>query len=197
MFLVQWVLLVVRWVTEKTPRDFGFLRSRWSCAMVALLLWEEHRLKVSPETVRRWLHREQVVWRRPRPVVGPTDPEHERKLRKIRRLLRYLPPEETVVFQDKVELHLNPKLDSMWMRKGQQAQVETPGNNVKRHLAGSLHCRTGKLLLSPPGTRRGAELFVRHLDHLRRQLRRYRHIHVICDNAPFHDCHLVREYLAR
>ena len=197
VFLVQWVLLVVRWVTEKTPRDFGFLRSRWSCATVALLLWEEHRLRVSPETVRRWLHREQVVWRRPRPVVGPTDPEHERKLRKIRRLLRHLPPDETAVFQDEVELHLNPKIGSMWMRKGQQAQVETPGNNVKRHLAGSLHWRTGKLILSPPGTRRNAELFVRHLDELRRRLRRYRRIHVICDNAPFHDCHLVREYLAR
>jgi transposase len=69
VFLYWWATLVGRWVTQKTPRDFGFLRSRWSCATVVLLLWEVHRVRVSAETVRRWLHREQIVWRRPRPVA--------------------------------------------------------------------------------------------------------------------------------
>ena len=36
-----------------------------------------------------------------------------------------------------------------------------------------------------------------HLDDLRRRLRHVRKIHVICDNAPFHDCRAVREYLIR
>ena len=85
----------------------------------------------------------------------------------------------------------------MWMRCGQQANVVTPGNNVKRYLAGSLHWRTGKLLVSSPGTNRNAQLFVAHLDDVRRRLRGYRCIHVICDNAKFHDCRLVQAYLAR
>ena len=33
------------------------------------------------------------------------------------------------------------------MRKGQQAAVETPGNNEKRYLAGSIHWRTGQVIL--------------------------------------------------
>ncbi|MFH1924582.1 MAG: transposase [Planctomycetota bacterium] len=37
----------------------------------------------------------------------------------------------------------------------------------------------------------------RHLDDLRRRLRRYRRIHVICDNAKFHDCGKVCMFLAR
>ena len=37
-------------------------------------------------------------------------------------------------------------LSSCWMPRGRQAQVTTPGNNDKRHLAGSLHWRTGRLL---------------------------------------------------
>jgi putative transposase len=197
VFLAWWVAVVVRWVTQKTPRDFGFLRSRWSCATVVLLLWAEHRLSVSQETVRRWLHRENLVWRRPRPVLGPKDPECARKLRAIRRLLATLSDDETAVFQDEVDVHLNPKIGAMWMRRGQQAEVPTPGTNHKRHLAGSLHWRTGQLLLSEPGTRRNGDLFVRHLDDLRRRLRRYRVIHVICDNARFHDCRRVWEYLAQ
>ena len=69
VFFYWWATLVVYWVTEKTPRDFGFLRSRWSCATVVLLLLEEYKLQVSAETARRWLHREQIVWRRPRLVA--------------------------------------------------------------------------------------------------------------------------------
>lgn len=197
VFLCSVAAVVVSWVLEKTPRDFGFLRSRWSCATVVLLLWEQRKLKVSAETVRRWLHREQVVWRRPRPVLGPKDPAYAEKLRNIRHLLATLPDDETAVFQDEVDINTNPKIGAMWMRRGQQAEVVTPGNNVKRYLAGSLHWRTGKLLVSAPGTQRNAELFIRHLEDLRRRLRRYRRIHVICDNAKFHYCRKVQQYLAR
>lgn len=197
VLVVWWVAMVVRWVRQKTPRDFGFLRSRWSCATVALLLWEEHRLNISDETIRRHLHRENLVWRRPRPVLGPKDPQYAQKLRRLRYLLAHLPEEETAVFQDEVDINTNPKIGSMWMLRGQQAEVVTPGNNVKRYLAGSLHWRTGKLLMSEPGTQRNAKLFVKHLDDLRKRLRGYRHIHVICDNAKFHDCRLVDQFLSR
>jgi len=193
----SWLIVVVRWLLKSTPQDFGFFRTRWSCALLALLLWEQEGVRLSPETIRRGLNRMQFVWRRPRPVVGPRDPEHARKLRQIQRLIAQLPANETVVFQDEVDVHLNPKIGSMWMLRGQQAEVVTPGNNEKRHLAGSLHWRTGRLLLSAPGTQRNASLFLTHLDDLRRRLRCYRVIHVVCDNAKFHDCHAVRAYLAR
>src|SRR3954447_23822237 len=32
-----YVATLVSWVTTKAPCDFGFLRSRWSCALLALL----------------------------------------------------------------------------------------------------------------------------------------------------------------
>jgi transposase len=194
-----WVALVVRWVTLRGPTEFGFVRSRWSCATVAILLRERWEVSVSRETVRRWLHQEGLVWRRPRPVLGPKDPARAAKLRKLRALLRSLPASEVAVFQDEVDINTNPKIGSMWMRRGQQAEVVTPGNNVKRYLAGSLNWRTGELILteSLPGQGRNAALFVAHLDELRRRLRRYRVIHVICDNARSHACAKVREYLQR
>ena len=30
-----WVAVLVSWVTTQVPSDFGFLRSRWSCAVLA------------------------------------------------------------------------------------------------------------------------------------------------------------------
>ena len=190
-----WLEAVLRWLTEKSPEDFGYFRSRWSCETLAEVLAWETGVSLSAETIRRSLHRAGFVWRRPRPVLGRTDPEYDRKLEEIQELLAALPENETAVFQDEVDVHLNPKIGSCWMLKGEQAEVVTPGDNIKRHLAGSLVWRTGTLLVSPAGTRRNAELFVAHLDDLRRRLRGFRMIHVICDNASFHNCRKVREYL--
>jgi transposase len=197
LVVAYWLILVVRWLINHTPRDFGFFRSRWSCGLLALLLSEQHSVRLGAETVRRGLHQMGFVWRRPRPVVGPRDPEHDRKIQRIQRVLRHLPTDETVVFQDEVDVHLNPKIGSCWMPRGEQAEVVTPGNNEKAHIAGSLHWRTGTLLLSAPGRQRNAALFVAHLDDLCRRLRNYRVIHVLCDNARFHDCRAVQDCLQR
>jgi len=195
----HWAAVVVRWVMERSPRDFGFLRSRWTCAAAAVLLWSYFHLAVSRETVRRWLHREGLVWRRPRPVLRRRDPLRRAKLRALRRLLTGLPADEVAVFEDEVDINLNPKVGSMWMRRGQQAEVETPGDNEKRYLAGSMNWRTGALWVTE-GSRRDGALFVRHLEELRLRLRRYRVIHVICDNARFHQaakCKRLQGYLRR
>ena len=55
------------------------------------------------------------------------------------------------------------------------AAVETPGNNEKRYLAGSIHWRTGAVILTEgrPREGRSAALFCRHLDDLRRAFRHY------------------------
>lgn len=192
---VDWLPAVKTWLTTTTPQDFGYFRQRWTCDMLSEVLAWEKGIRISAETVRRGLHREGFVWRRPRPVVGPTDPEYDEKIGQLSQLMAQLPDDETIVFQDEVDIHLNPKIGSCWMPRGEQAEVVTPGNNDKRHLAGSLHWRTGTLLLSDPGRRRNADLFIAHLDDLRCRLRGYRKIHVICDNARFHDCRAVWEYL--
>jgi putative transposase len=195
--LVGWTLLIVVWVKTLSPRDFGYCRSRWCCATLALVLYDTQRVKVSVETVRRCLLRENLVWRRPRPVLGPTDAQRQWKLRKIRELLRDLPDDEAAVFQDEVDLNLNPDIGCMWMQRGEQAEVVTPGNNVKRYLSGSMSWRTGEVVVTQ-GTRRNAELFVAHLEDLRRRFRCCRRIHVICDNARFHTIEgsrVVRQYM--
>jgi putative transposase len=192
-----WLALMLRWVTATAPTDFGFVRSRWTCATVALLLKEQHGVRVSRETIRRRLRSADLVWRRPRPVIRLKDPEYASKLEKIKQLLAHLPADETAFFQDEVDVNTNPKIGSMWMRKGKQAEVPTPGDNTKRYLAGSLHVRTGELILSEPGKSRNTDLFLAHLDDLRKRFRCYRVIHVICDNAKSHKAKRVQEYLAR
>lgn len=196
-FTADWVQVVVGWVTGAAPRDFGFLRSRWCCEAVAVLMFELHQVGVSRETVRRWLRRGNLVYRRPRPTLGPKDPDRQTKLDALRKLLAGLPDDETAVFQDEVDINTNPKIGSMWMAKGRQATVETPGNNEKRYLSGSIHWRTGQVFVTEgePKQGRNTVLFLRHLDDLRSRLRRYRKIHVICDSAKCHTSDDVAVYL--
>ena len=146
-----------------------------------------------------WLRSAGLVWR-PRPTIRPKDPDREKKLRALRALLRRLPADETAVFMDEVDVNLNPKVGCQWMKRGEQAAVETPGNNERRYLAGSIHWRTGRVILTEGRKKEGrsAALFIRHLDDLRRAFRHYRVIHVICDNAFNHrpdKSRVVRKYL--
>ncbi len=192
-----WVAVLVTWVTTKTPGDFGFLRSRWSCAVLALLLRDREGVAASRETVRRLLHRGDLVYRRPRPIPPPNEEQRRVKLAELRAMLEGLPADETAVWQDEVEVHTNPKIGRMWMPRGRQATVQTPGTNKKQHLAGSIHWRTGQVFVTEAAPKQGRDsaLFIRHLDDLRRRLRRYKKVHVICDNAGFHTSHEVIEYL--
>jgi transposase len=196
-FATNWVAIVVAWVTAFSPRDFGFLRSRWCCEAIALVMRRRHDVAVSRETIRRWFHQGGLVYRRPRPVLKPTDEQRQAQLAELRRLLAELPDDETAVFQDEVDLNTNPKIGSRWMFKGRQAKVETPGNNEKRYLSGSIHWRSGQVFITAgqPKQGRSAALFLAHLDDLRKRLRRYRKIHVICDNAKCHSSAEVMIYL--
>ena len=189
-----WAATAAGWVRHRLPPDFGFLRSRWCCATVVVLLLELHQVQLSPETVRRWLHRDGLVWRRPRPVPGLKDPDYQAKVAHLRRVLSRLPDDEVALFMDEVDINTNPKIGSMWMPRGHQATVPTPGTNTKRYLAGSLNWRSGTLIATP-GDKRDGALFVAHLEDLRRHFRCYRKIHVICDNAGFHKKGAIVSYL--
>ena len=77
---------MVTWITLQTPRDFGFVRSRWTCAVAAVILNEDHGLRVRAETIRRRLLDADLVWRRPRPVLRQEAPRRAAILRQLRRL---------------------------------------------------------------------------------------------------------------
>ena len=93
----RWLVQAVEWLNNFSPRDFGYFRTRWSCEILSNLLAWNLGVRLSAETIRRGLRRLGYVWRRPRPIVGLTDPQYERKLREIRSLLTSLPGNELAV----------------------------------------------------------------------------------------------------
>lgn len=192
-----WPEAVTDLVDNFSPSDFGYLRSRWCCWLLAAVLGVLYKLQVSRETVRRWLHQENYVYRRPRPVLTKKDPERAAIFQGLRKLLRDLPSSHTVLFQDEVDLNLNPEIGRAWMSRGYQSEIVTPGNNEKKYLAGSLNWRSGELIQTI-GPKRNDELFINHLSELVEELSgKYEKIHVILDNAKFHSSAKVQSWLAK
>ena len=99
------------------PTERGWLRSRWSCKLLALEMFKERALVVSGETVRRVLHRLGFRWRRPRPVPPPKDLIEKRK--RLEAILKMV-QREWLFFQDETKLGTNPRVGFCWMRKGEQ-----------------------------------------------------------------------------
>jgi putative transposase len=186
---------VERLVEEESPTSHGWLRSRWSCKLLAVELFKERATLVSRETVRRVLHRLGFRWRRPRPL-GPEKGSEEHKERKRARLSDVLSMVEKAgsFFQDETRLETNSRVDFCWMRKGKQRPLRTPGTNRKVWISGALNFKTGRFHWVR-GERKNGELFIELLEKLRRTYRCHKELHLAVDNDASHASGRVENYV--
>ena len=72
------------------PRAYGWCRTRWSCATLALTRQTKRGVTVSAETMRRWVHEVGWVWKRAKLVAKDDDPQRVGRLARIRYLYEQL-----------------------------------------------------------------------------------------------------------
>ena len=196
--VTEYYELELLYVVAGSPRDRGYARPTWTQELLALVLEERTGIKVSTTTMCRLLKRLRVRLGRPKPIVGCPWPKARRlrRLAWIRRLIRDLAPDEVALYEDEVDIHLNPKIGPDWMLMGQQKAVTTPGQNQKRYLAGAVDARTGKLTWVE-GERKNSTLFLLLIHRLVTvSYRKARRIHIILDNYKIHDSRQVQLALA-
>ena len=153
-------------------------------------------ITISLATMSRLLRRLGIRRGWPRPTVGCPWPKskRDRRIRAIRRLLKTLGPDEVAVWEDEVDIHLNPKIGPDYMLRGQQKEVLTPGQNVKRYIAGALDAKTERITYVVD-THKRSGLFI---DLLKRLLKAYpgaRRIHVILDNYGIHSSRQTQAFV--
>jgi putative transposase len=182
-------------VEEDSPTSHGWLRSRWSCSLLAVELFKERVTLVSRETVRRVLHHLGFRWRRPRPVPPEkgSQEQQEQKRARLEEVLLMV-KKAGAFFQDETKLETNPKVGFCWMRKAKQKRLPTPGTNRKVWISGALNWKTGRFHWVV-GERKNDELFMKLLEKLRRIYRCHRSLHLAIDNDPSHTSGRVEEYV--
>jgi putative transposase len=124
------------------------------------------------------------------------DPHYEEKRLAIGQALAREPAEHPVLYQDEVDIDLNPKIGADWMPRGQQKRIATPGKNQKHYLAGALHSGTGKIH-SVSGYSKSSDLFISLLETLRRTYRRAKTITQVLDKYIIHKSRKVEYWLEK
>jgi transposase len=184
-------------LVRSSPQQHGWRRPTWTRELLVATLTDQTGVRIHVATMSRALALIQARRGRPRPVVRcPWSPRAKaRRLGALRRLLEALPRRHEAVYEDEVDIHLNPKLGLDWMVRGQQKEVVTPGQNAKRYLAGAWDVRTG-LVTWVEDERKTSALFIALLEALRRHYPRAAVIHVILDNYRIHDSKITQAALA-
>ncbi len=184
-------------IIKRTPQSFGWCRTRWSCAALALELHARRGVSMSRETIRRWLHEVGYGWKRARHVARDDDPERVAKLAHIRAIVEGLLPSEALFFADELDLHLLAKIGYEWMLRGTQTEVMTPGTNRKHYLAGALNLMTGRML-AVTAERKNRWLFIDLLQLIDRRCpaQKFTRLYVVCDNYRIHPAKAVAAWLA-
>ena len=131
-----------------------------------------------------------------RPRAGLRVPVRGRRqvLEKIAKRVARACAREEVFYQDEADLHLNPKIGTTYIKRGQQPMVLTPGKNVKRYVFGALNTRTGRIV-SGVVEHKNAAMFVAFLKYLSTTYRRARRLHLVLDNYIIHKAGVVTRYL--
>ena len=179
-----------------TPQDYGWRRPAWTQELLVRQLALETGVVLGRTTLRRLLRRLWARRGRPRPVVCCPWPAAEREARvaQVRRLAQRPPPGSIILYEDEVDIHLNPKLGPDWMLPGHQKVVVTPGKNVKRYVAGALNAETGRLVWVS-GERKTSALFLDLLAHLLDAYPAAATIQLILDNYGIHRSKAVQAAL--
>jgi transposase len=179
-------------VVKSTPPRYGWRRPTWTREMLVQTLRQLTGVAIHESTMSRALAAIDARRGRPKPTVRCpwSKAAKTRRLREIQRLIEALPKDEVAVYEDEVDIHLNPKLGFDWMVSGQQKTVLTPGRNQKRYLAGALDVRTGKLTWVE-GERKTSLLFLQLLWRLTQRYAEAKVIHVILDNYAIHSTQQV------
>lgn len=179
---------------EVTPQVLGYQRSRWSTELLSLVLKKHAGIKVHSSTLRRWLPKLGIVWRRAAPTLRIKDPHKEEKLAAINDALSQCSADHPVFYEDEVDIHLNPKIGADWSLRGKQKKVPTPGQNKKYYLAGALHAGTGKVTYVGAYSK-NSELFIAMLECLRKRYRKAKTITLVVDNYIIHKSRKTQAWL--
>jgi transposase len=190
---------VVRLVPADGPAAFGHRRPTWTQRLLADTARRYTGTAVSATAVGRVPARLGARRGPAKPVPPPCpwgEARERRRLAMIRGLVESLPPDEAAVWEDEVDVDLNPRVGADWTLPGQQRAVPTPGKNVERSIAGAMDAKTDRLVWVR-GRRKDSGLFVALLERLLAAYAGRKVIHVIPDNYGIHTSSRTRQWLAR
>jgi len=183
---------VIRHTVERVPQEAGHPFGYWTTGTLAAHLAQTAGVRLSAATVRRVLHALAYRWRRPR-LTLPVDPAAATVMWQLYDRIMQAPAQAAIMCLDECDVHLLPVLRAMWMRRGQQAGVPTPGSNRKRAVFGALDWSSGRWHYQISEHKRASE-FITFLERLLLAYPEHPLL-IVLDNASIHKARTVEAWL--
>jgi len=182
---------------SQSPACSGHVQNCWTAALLAAFLVSRFGLVLAAASVRRYLHR--MDWRWARPRLAPAQERRPDPLAMERRAALAAARAEAerddtgthLVYVDESDLHLLPVVRAMWM-KGPRVRVPTPGKNQKHAFFGALDAVTGRWFWTDHA-RKLAVHFVAFLDQIAAAYPTGR-LYIALDGAPAHTAKVVQRW---
>ena len=184
-------------LVRSSPQEHGWRRPTWTRELLVETMTRKTGIRIHVGTMSRALALIKARRANPRPRVRcPWFPAVKtRRINALHRLIATLPRREVAVYEDEVDIHLNPKIGLDWMGHGQQKEAMTPGQNEKRYLAGAQDVRNGQIHWVE-SKQKNSYLFWDLLYLLTRVYAQTKVIHVILDNYGIHSSNIIGVALA-
>ena len=187
--------LLPRLVTGQ-PDDHGWSRSTWTIEVVCLEVHRQLAVLVSKAQMGRLLREADCRRVCPKQTIALAPADQAEQIAQLRADLdEAVAPDDVVLYEDEVDIHLNPKVGPDWAPKGLRKGVVTPGRNKKHYIAGA-YDRATQELITVDGPSKSSDLFIALLHEL---VRRFagRTIHLIVDNYIIHRSKKTRRALEK
>lgn len=185
-----YVSTLLAWV-PRSPEKAGYPVQGWTAWLLRDHLERVTGIRISDERVRQLLVEHGFRHSRPKLWLWSPDPEYEKKVARIRKMLEEVPDSTVVLFEDETEVHLNPRVQACWQRG--QRKVRAAGRDAKLHLFGAVNF--GSLRVHRRLCKR--QRSVEFLGLLRQLLRAYpgKNVILVLDNYGIHWSRRVRKFL--
>jgi transposase len=185
---------VIEETMSEPPTEEGYNFTCWTVPLLTEHLQQTLHKAFCAETIRNALHALGFRWRRPRWAVMREDPQEAELMWAIWEAVASATSDTLIFIEDETILKLLPPLRRMWMRKGQQVKVPTPGQNDDICLYGVIELDSGNTFHAFHDKGR-SDYTIAYLQQL---LDRYpqQPILLIWDQASYHTSNAVEEWLA-
>jgi len=183
-------------LVANSPRDYGWSRSTWSVEVVVLEVERQLGVRASRTHMGRLLSMAGCRRIRPKPTVALAPDDHVAQIAVLDAELAAIGADDVLLYEDEVDIHLNPKVGADWMPPGVRKQLVTPGKNRKHYVAGAYDPTTEALIITD-GPSKNSALFILLLEELAAKFADRGVVHLVLDNYIIHKSKLTQKAVAK
>lgn len=176
-------------ITEQSPQDFSFSRSRWTLKTLRDALPFLKRAYRSLSGIWYLLQRLRLRYKRSRDVAPCPDAKKEKKIRRIRALLGYArkqPEKFVLLFLDEFSFYRQPLVGPAWWPCGRTKQPKAQRScnaNTRGRVVAAINAVSGEVV-HQIAAKINLPCFCNFVRHLKEKYSDATHIYVVLDNWP-------------